>query len=74
MADRVLIKCCMHCTTKRHVGCHSTCEDYLNEKAMYENFKEDCRKINDRERILSGFKRDDYGVDENGKRSAVDKT
>ena len=27
------IRCCKNCTDKRHVGCHDSCEEYLNEKA-----------------------------------------
>lgn len=31
------IKCCYKCVEpKRHIGCHSTCEDYIKEKAEYE--------------------------------------
>lgn len=30
------ISCCRNCVPpKRHIGCHSTCEKYLAEKAEY---------------------------------------
>lgn len=28
------IKCCLKCTDKRHLGCHSTCKDYKEEAAI----------------------------------------
>lgn len=32
--------CCKECVApKRHVGCHSTCEDYLKCKAKHEEFR-----------------------------------
>lgn len=31
------ISCCKDCVPpKRHIGCHSTCEEFLAEKAEYE--------------------------------------
>lgn len=30
------IRCCLHCTDKRHPGCHSTCEIYKQEKELNE--------------------------------------
>lgn len=38
------IKCCMHCTTDRHIGCHSTCKRYINEKAEYDKKQARIRK------------------------------
>lgn len=30
-------ECCHHCpSTKRHPGCHSKCEDYIKQKAIWE--------------------------------------
>ena len=38
------ITCCKNCVPpKRHLGCHSTCEQYLREKAEYEKQKEYAR-------------------------------
>lgn len=34
------IKCCKNCT-KRNTGCHSTCPDYIIEKAFYEAQREE---------------------------------
>lgn len=31
-----MIKCCKDCK-KRHLGCHSTCEDYIREKSEHDN-------------------------------------
>lgn len=32
--------CCKGCVApKRHVGCHSTCKEYLDDKAAYEDEK-----------------------------------
>ena len=43
-------ECCLICGDKRHVGCHATCGDYLQEKADYERRKnEEYREsLNDR--------------------------
>ncbi len=39
------IKCCKDCVPpQRHVGCHSTCKEYLEEKAEFEKLKEWERK------------------------------
>ena len=35
----VKIECCINCT-KRNPGCHSSCEDYIKEKAEYKAEKE----------------------------------
>ena len=31
-----MIKCCKGCK-KRHLACHSTCEDYIREKSEHDN-------------------------------------
>lgn len=33
-----MIKCCKDCK-KRHLGCHSTCEDYIREKSEHDNLR-----------------------------------
>lgn len=34
---RYRIECCKDCVPpKRHVGCHSSCKEYIDEKAEYE--------------------------------------
>ena len=38
------IKCCEHCSY-RFVGCHSKCEQYLKEKAEYDQEKKKIDKI-----------------------------
>lgn len=27
------IECCHHCTDKRHYNCHSTCKEYIEQRA-----------------------------------------
>lgn len=35
-----MIKCCKDCVApKRHIGCHGTCKEYLDEKAADEELK-----------------------------------
>lgn len=35
-----IIQCCRYCVApKRHPGCHSTCPEYLKEKALYDERK-----------------------------------
>ena len=46
---------CRNCT-KRKAGCHSTCEDYLKEKAERERIKE--KKDAENEMRDYGFDRD----------------
>lgn len=42
-----MIKCCRNCVApKRHVGCHGTCKEYLEEKAAWEDAKKSSRKDN----------------------------
>lgn len=38
------IKCCYECK-KRHMYCHSTCEDYLRERKDLNEYNEKQRKI-----------------------------
>lgn len=38
------INCCYKCE-KRHIGCHSTCEDYLRERKALDEYNEKQRKI-----------------------------
>ena len=34
------IKCCYKCIPpKRHIGCHASCEEYIEEKALHEKYK-----------------------------------
>jgi hypothetical protein len=34
------IRCCKSCIApKRHLGCHATCKEYLDEKAQFEKDK-----------------------------------
>lgn len=38
------IECCKDCVApKRHLGCHSTCKEYKEEKARWEETKEKIR-------------------------------
>ena len=38
--NRQPIKCCKFCVPpKRHLACHDTCEEYLEEKSKYEEEK-----------------------------------
>lgn len=41
-SDSTII-CCKDCK-ERHVGCHSSCKKYAEEKQAYERFKEEERK------------------------------
>ena len=35
-----IIKCCHHCVApKRHPGCHGHCQEYITQKAEYEQIK-----------------------------------
>lgn len=39
------IHCCKECVSpKRHINCHSTCKEYLDEKKQLEKDKEIIRK------------------------------
>lgn len=38
-------ECCKGCVApKRHVGCHSTCKEYLDDKAAYDEEQANIRK------------------------------
>lgn len=51
------IRCCMKCTD-RTVGCHSTCERYLKEKAEWEQKKLDYNEATKDEQNYKYFKLD----------------
>ena len=34
-----MIKCCIKCEDERHIGCHTTCEKYKEEKQKHEEQK-----------------------------------
>jgi hypothetical protein len=51
------INCCYKCE-KRHIGCHSTCEDYLRERKALDEFNENQRKINQPDRLYNELKSD----------------
>ena len=59
MAERILIKCCYKCTD-RVVGCHSTCEKYISEKAEHDKMKAEQRKAVEMERFLDGLAIEKY--------------
>ena len=40
------IVCCRKCT-KRYVGCHSTCQDYILEKEKIEYIRQEVAKENE---------------------------
>ena len=40
------IMCCNNCT-KRYVGCHSNCKDYILEKEKIEKIRQDRMREND---------------------------
>ncbi len=45
-------ECCRYCVApKRHPGCHSTCPDYLQQRAEYDK----CKAIEDeKKRVKNG--------------------
>lgn len=49
------IKCCKDCA-RREVGCHSFCEVYQKEKAIYEAQCMDIRRKKHDENNIRGFK------------------
>ena len=50
------IHCCENCVPpKRHVGCHSTCEDYLIEKAEWEQKKELIKEDKKKNQRISAY-------------------
>lgn len=51
------IKCCKDCTD-RHVGCHSTCKRYIDEKAAYEEKQVEVRKKKHNEYLVTGYEID----------------
>lgn len=51
------INCCYKCE-KRHISCHSTCEDYLRERKALDEYNEKQRKINQPDRLCNELKND----------------
>ena len=52
------IKCCKDCVPpKRCLRCHSTCEDYLREKAEYEKKKDQRIKKRNEEKDILEYQR-----------------
>lgn len=49
------IDCCNDCVPpKRHVGCHGTCEEYLDQKKRWEEDKKKIKENNSKnQRIMS---------------------
>lgn len=45
---------CHKCTTKRYVGCHSTCPDYLKEKRIHDA-KMEARRKSRQDVSISGY-------------------
>ena len=74
MAQRIFIKCCYKCAD-RVVGCHSTCEKYISEKAYHDKSKAEQREMLEKERFLAGFVIEKYDneVEENGRKKDVHK-
>ena len=57
--DRDPIKCCKNCKPpKRHLACHDTCEEYLEEKARYEYEKDVIRKRKNLEHDIFNIEHD----------------
>jgi hypothetical protein len=48
---------CKNCSA-REVGCHSTCEDYIEWKYNYNETKKEIDKAKAKERIISDYIRD----------------
>lgn len=49
------IQCCRYCVApKRHPGCHDTCKEYLEEKAINDTEKAERIKREKEERLLKG--------------------
>lgn len=49
------IKCCYECK-KRHMYCHSTCEDYLRERKALDEYNEEQRRIKLERQIFNEIK------------------
>ena len=48
-----VIKCCKDCVPpKRHIGCHSSCKEYLNERMEHDKIKNEYLKHADVEKRL----------------------
>lgn len=59
MKVKSFITCCLNCPD-RVVGCHSTCQKYIGQKAEHEAYMEIARKKMSDERFFSGFPKDDF--------------
>ena len=45
-----IITCCYHCVApKRHPGCHSTCPEYLKQRAEHDELK----AVADKQKFIS---------------------
>ena len=52
-----MIRCCNGCVApKRHLGCHSTCPDYIKEKRQHDEACEVRRKAIKQRRSLDDIK------------------
>lgn len=60
---------CLGCT-ERKVGCHSTCEKYLADRAVADEIKAELRKKKKEEGDIEGFLKDSA---ERGVRRSVDR-
>jgi len=53
---RTGITCCKDCVApKRHFKCHETCEEYKNEKAQFEQTKENIKKMKENFHTISEY-------------------
>ena len=51
-----MIKCCAGCVApKRHPGCHSTCSEYIKEKAEHDAEREHIRREKDSQLATDQF-------------------
>jgi hypothetical protein len=53
----VKITCCKDCAT-RHPACHGTCEKYLQQRAEFDEWKEEQRKQDEIKKGLDAFRYD----------------
>lgn len=60
---------CKGCT-KRHIGCHSKCEDYAEQRRMIEERKKKIYAVKDINRILNDreYERIEYAQKKKGKK------
>lgn len=51
-----MIKCCTNCVApRRHIGCHSTCEEYKKSKDLLDAHKDTIAKAKAKEDILNEY-------------------